>query len=350
MQYSKLGSSGIDVSRVCLGSMTWGKQNTQQDADDQIEYALAQGINFIDTAEMYPVMPDAQTQGDTERIIGNWLSRNPTRRQDFVLATKIAGPGFPYLRDGSKVSGQSVDIAIEQSLERLQTDHIDLYQIHWANRSTAHFNNHWPGTVVHSENDAEQQIADILDILEAADRAVKAGKIRHIGLSNETPWGLSEYLRLSKEHNLPRIVSMQNEFSLLHAKDHPFMLESCVMSDVAYLPWSPIAGGALSGKYANGARPKGSRWTLQQRNGIFRDTKQVHAAVAEYAELAKKNKRTPAQLALAWCDQVDGVTSSIIGATSMEQLKEDISAFDKPLSEDLIADVLEILKKYPVPF
>ena len=350
MQYTTLGSSGLKVSKACLGTMTWGKQNNQSDADKQIAYALKKGINFVDTAEMYPVMPDAQTQGDTERIIGNWFSRNKDKRDNIILASKVAGPGFAYLRDGSKVSGQSVTGAIETSLERLQTDYIDLYQIHWSNRATAHFNRHMPGVVDHSSNDREQQIADMLEILQAADKAIKAGKIRFLGLSNESPWGLSKYLELAKQHNLPRVVSMQNEFSLLHAKDHPFMLESCQMENVAYLPWSPIAGGALSGKYLEGNRPKGSRWTLQQRNGIFRDTELVHKAVAEYSELAKKNNMTPAQLALAWCNQVAGVTSSIIGATSMDQLKEDIEGFEKVLSEEILQDILAIFKKYPAPF
>ncbi|MBT8142950.1 MAG: aldo/keto reductase [Gammaproteobacteria bacterium] len=350
MQYTKLGSSGLDVSRVCLGTMTWGKQNTQTDADEQLLYALDQGINFIDTAEMYPVMPDAKTQGDTERILGNWLGRHSQQREKLILASKVAGPGLSYLRGGSKVTGKSVTAAIEGSLERLQTDYIDLYQIHWANRTSPHFNRHWLGTVDPGHNSRDEQIADMLDILQAADAAIKAGKIRFLGLSNETPWGLSKYLELSKEHNLPRVVSMQNEFSLLHAKDHPFMLESCIMENIAYLPWSPIAGGALSGKYANGNIPKGSRWSFEQRNGIFRDTELVHKAVAEYSQLARKNNMTPAQLALAWCDQVPGVTSSIIGATTMPQLKEDIAGFANALSAELVNEVLKIFKKYPMPF
>lgn len=350
MQYTTLGSSGIKISRACLGTMTWGKQNTQKDADEQIEYALAQGINFIDTAEMYPVMPAEATYGHTESIIGNWLSRNSSRRSEFTLASKIAGPGIAYLRGGSIITGKSVTEAIEASLQRLQVETIDLYQIHWPNRPSPSFSRHWPNAITPSAANAQEQSAGILDILHALDTAVKAGKIRHIGLSNETPWGLNEYLRLSAEHNLPRVVSMQNEFSLLHAKDWPHHLESCAMNDVAYLPWSPLGGGALTGKYANGARPETSRWSLEQRHGIFRDTELVHKAVAEYSELAAKNNMTPGQLALRWCNQVDGVTSSIFGATTMDQLKENIAAFSEELSDELMTDVLSIFKKYPLPF
>lgn len=350
MQYTRLGSSGIQVSRACLGTMTWGKQNTQQDADKQIHYALEHGINFMDTAEMYPVMPTEDTYGHTESIIGNWLSRHPSRRKDFTLASKIAGPGIAYIRNGSVVTGKSVTQAIDASLKRLQTETIDLYQIHWPNRPSPSFSRHWPNVITPSTANTAEQSMGMLTILQALDKAVKAGKIRYIGLSNETPWGLNEYLRLSEEHNLPRIVSMQNEFSLLHAKDWPHLLESCAMNDVAYLPWSPLAGGALTGKYAKGVRPEGSRWSFEQRQGIFRDTELVHKAVAEYGALAKKNNMTSGQLALRWCDQVDGVSSSIFGATTMEQLKENIAAYAEPLSEELMAEVLAIFKKYPLPF
>jgi aryl-alcohol dehydrogenase-like predicted oxidoreductase len=350
MKFSPLGSSGLSVSRVCLGSMTWGLQNTQQDADQQIEYALSQGINFIDTAELYAVPPSADTYGKTETIIGDWLARNPKRRKEIVLASKIAGPGLPWIRNASPVSGASIEASVDASLARLQTDYIDLFQIHWPNRTSPHFNQHSVNHVAFTEANTEQQLEGMLDILQGLDRCVKAGKIRFCGLSNETPWGINAYLSLSKEHNLPRMVSIQNEFSLLHAKDWPYLIENCVHQDVAYLPWSPLATGILSGKYLNGAVPEGSRWTFEQRNGLFRNTEAVHQATAAYVEIANQYGYTPAQLALAWCDQVNGVTSSIIGATSMAQLKDDIDAFAMPLSEAALSDIHAVLKRYPAPF
>jgi aryl-alcohol dehydrogenase-like predicted oxidoreductase len=350
MQYSGLGSSGEKVSRVCLGSMTWGLQNTQAQANDQIEYAISEGINFIDTAELYPVPPSGDKYGGTEEIIGNWLSANQNRRKDIVLASKIAGPGLAYIREGAKISGESVIQAVDNSLKRLKTDYIDLFQLHWPNRMSPHFAKHWPGKVKFSAANTGHETNQMLEILQALDSCVKSGKIRFCGLSDDTPWGINTYLKLSEQHALPRMVSIQNEFSLLHAKDWPYLVENCVRENVAYLPWSPLAGGVLSGKYLNGQMPKGSRWTFEQRNGIFRDTPATHAATEKYVELAKSYDLTPSQLALAWCDQVDGVTSTIIGATSMAQLKENIAAFNLPLSKDALADIGQIFKDYPVPF
>ena len=335
---------------MCLGTMTWGKQNVQADANAQIEYALEQGINFMDTAEMYAVPPGPETYGKTETIIGNWLAANPSRRDEFILASKIAGKGLSYIRDGGDITGAAVTAAIEASLKRLQTDVIDLYQLHWPNRPTPHFGRHAPGTIGFTQVDAAAESAQKLDILQALDAAVKAGKIRHFGLSDDTPWGINEYVRLSEQHNLTRVTAIQNEFSLLHTKDWPFLIENCVHQQVAYLPWSPLAAGALSGKYLNGARPEGSRWTIEQRNGLFRDTVATNEAVAAYCEIAKKAGITPSQLALAWCDQVDGVTSTIIGATSVAQLKEDIEAFDIVLSEETLAEIAKVHAEYPVPF
>ncbi|MGB0783013.1 MAG: aldo/keto reductase [Marinomonas sp.] len=350
MKYVPLGRTGLEVSRVCLGTMTWGTQNNQADADVQIEYALANGVNFIDTAEMYSVPPTPESYGKTESIIGNWLSRNPSRRKELILATKIAGPGLHYVRDGSNISGKTVIEAVDASLKRLQTDYIDLYQLHWPNRTTPHFAKHFPGAIGFTHVDRDEQSAQMLDILQGLDACIKAGKIRHFGLSDDTTWGINEFIRLSEKHNLPRVASIQNEFSLLHAKDWPYLIENCVHEDVAYLPWSPLAAGALTGKYLGGARPEGSRWTYAQRNGIFRDTPLVDKAVSAYLEVAKKHGFTAAQLALAWCDQVDGVSSTIIGATSLEQLKEDMSAFDMTLSEEALKDIMAVFKEYPVPF
>lgn len=350
MKYVPLGRTGLEVSRVCLGTMTWGTQNNQADADEQIEYALANGVNFMDTAEMYSVPPTEESYGKTETIIGDWLSRNPERRKEFILATKIAGPGLAYVRGGSNISGKTIVEAVDASLKRLQTDYIDLYQLHWPNRTTPHFSKHFPGAITFTDVDHEEQSAQILDILHGLDACIKAGKIRHFGLSDDTTWGINEFIRLSEKHDLPRVASIQNEFSLLHAKDWPYLVENCVYEDVAYLPWSALAAGALTGKYLGGARPEGSRWTYAQRNGIFRDTPLVEKAVTAYLDVAKKHGFTPAQLALAWCNQVDGVTSTIIGATSLEQLKEDMAAFDMSLSEEALKDIMAVFKEYPVPF
>ncbi len=350
MKKIKLGSSDLQVSEVCLGSMTWGEQNTQAEGHEQIDYALDQGINFIDTAEMYSVPPSKETYGATETIIGNWIAENPGKRQDIILASKIAGSGVPWIRGGAPITGASVKEAIEDSLLRLKTDYIDLYQLHWPNRVTPHFSKHWPGKVDPTKTEIKKEREGMLDILRELDVAMAEGKIRNIGLSDDTPWGISEYLRLAEKHKLPKMVSIQNEFSLLHLKDWPYLIENCVFNDVAYLPWSPIAGGALSGKYANGAKPEGCRWTMQQRNGIFRDTSVSHQAIAAYQEVADANNLTLVQLSLAWVYQLAGVTSTIIGATSMQQLKEDIGAYEIALSDEIREQVGAVIKRFPQPF
>lgn len=350
MKYSKLGSSGLEVSRVCLGSMTWGKQNNQAQADEQIDFALDQGINFIDTAEMYAIPPTPDTYGKTESIIGDWLSRNSEKRSNFVLASKIAGNGLAWIRGGKNITGADIIPSVDASLKRLQTDYIDVYQLHWPNRTTPHFAKHWPGQISFTDVDTNAHTEEMLRILEALNDCIQAGKIRHYGLSDDSPWGINQYVRLAEIHNLPKPVSIQNEFNLLHTKDWPYLIENCVHQDVAYLPWSPLATGILSGKYLNGQIPDGSRWTLSQRNGLFRKTEQTEAAVTQYVEIAKTAGITPAQLALAWCDQVDGVTSTIIGATNIQQLKEDIEAFELTLSAETLKAIAENLKNYPVPF
>ncbi len=350
MKFSNLGTSNLSVSRVCLGSMTWGIQNTQQDADQQIQYALDRGVNFIDTAEMYPVPPNQDTYGDTERCIGNFFAANQGLREKVIIASKIAGPGFPYVRNNDLISGKNVGLALEDSLERLKTDYIDVYQLHWPNRTSPHFGKHWPNQYKPSELNVEREKDQQRDILSGLKKAIDEGKIRHWALSDDTPWGIHTYLDLCKELGMPKPVSIQNEFSLLHIKDWPFLIESCVYEEIAYLPWSPLAGGMLSGKYLNGARPKNSRWTLVQRNGLFRDNDISQQATAEYCAIAKKHNMTPSQLALAWCDQVDGVTSTIIGATTMAQLEENIDAFDIKLSEDCLIEIEGVLKRFPIPF
>ena len=350
MQFSILGSSGLSVSRVCLGSMTWGFQNNQQDANQQIDYALSQGVNFIDTAEMYAVPPSADTYGKTETIIGNWLAANPQRRKDIVLATKIAGPGLPWVRNGDPITGDAIVQAVDASLKRLQTNYIDLFQLHWPNRPNPHFNQHNPNKIRFSDINTADHTAQMLDILQGLKRCVDAGKIRFCGLSDDTTWGINTYLKLSEQYDLPRMVSIQNEFSLLHAKDWPYLIENCVHEDIAYLPWSPLATGLLTGKYLNNARPEGSRWTFSQPNKLYRNTDNVHLATADYVDIAHQHGITPAQLALAWCDQVDGVTSTIIGATTLPQLTENISAFATPLTPQALADIESVFKRYPAPF
>ncbi|MBE0367174.1 aldo/keto reductase [Pseudoalteromonas aurantia] len=350
MQFSRLGRSQLNVSRICLGSMTWGLQNNQHDADEQINYALSRGVNFIDTAEMYAVPPSPQTYGKTEAIIGNWLTRHKEKRDQLIIATKIAGPGLSWVRNGAPISGQSIIEAVDDSLARLNTDYIDVYQLHWPNRSTPHFAKHQPGEINFSNVNSEQETADMLDILQGLAHCIEAGKIRHWGLSDDTTWGINTYLRLAREHSLPAPVSIQNEFSLLHAKDWPYLIENCVHEDIAYLPWSPLAAGMLTGKYIDGARPAGSRWTLMQRQGLFRDTKYSNQATKLYVDIAKSHGLTPAQLALAWCNQVDGVTSTIIGATNMSQLKENLNAFEQSLTSEVLEEITQVFKQYPAPF
>lgn len=350
MKYSTLGSSNLSVSRVCLGTMTWGVQNSQIDADQQIAYALDHGINFIDTAEIYAIPPSPETYGKTEIIIGDWLARHKSQRDDIVLASKISGAGVSWIRDGGAITAEAVISAVDNSLKRLQTDYLDLYQLHWPNRNSPHFGKHFPNVIDIEGVDSQKHTDQMLEILQALASCVQAGKIKHCGLSDDTPWGINTYLKLSEQYDLPKMVSIQNEFNLLHSKDWPYLIENCHHENVAYLPWSPLAGGILSGKYLNGERPEGSRWTLSQRNGLFRDSKNVHFAVEKYAEIARKYGYTPAQLALAWCDQVQGVTSTIIGATSIEQLREDIDAFNKPLTSEVIAEINAVIQEYPAPF
>ena len=350
MRYSPLGSSGLSVSRVCLGTMTWGIQNTQADADEQIAYALDSGINFMDTAEMYPVPPSETTYADTERFIGNWFARNAEKRDKFILATKIAGPGFAYIRNNSPITGDSVGIALDDSLARLNTDYIDVYQLHWPNRMTPHFGKHALNYTRPTMLNAEHERESMRDILMGINKALKAGKIRHWGLSDDTTWGIHTYLNLAKEIGMPQPVSIQNEFNLLHTKDWPYLIESCVLENIAYLPWSPISGGMLSGKYLQGKLPKGSRRTYEQRNGLFRKNDTSDLAIQAYCDIAEKYQISPSQLALAWCDQVDGVTSTILGATNMAQLKENIAAFEITLSPECKEDISQALRAFPAPF
>ncbi len=351
MKYRKLGHSELMVSEVCLGSMTWGMQNSQKEAFAQIDHALAQGINFVDTAELYAVPPSEDTYGKTEQIIGNWIAQNSQRREEVILASKIVGNGLPWIRGGSKISAETIKEALDASLKRLQTDYIDLYQLHWPNRSYPHFGRHWPHSIDYTSINVAQEQAEHLQILSALDECVQAGKIRYCGLSNDTPWGIHEYIRLAEAHNLPRMVSIQNEFSLLHLMaDAPHIIETCIMNDIAYLPWSPLGGGVLSGKYRHGARPEGSRWNINQRLGLFRDTPQVHAMIEALYLVASQNNLSLTEMSLAYVNQYPGVTSTIVGATTVGQLEENIKAFNVHLSESVITQINDVIKAYPMPF
>lgn len=350
MDYTKLGSSDLNISKCCLGTMTWGNRNTQEEGHAQIDYAINQGINFLDTAEMYAVPPSAKTYGTTETVIGNWIAKNPTKRKDLVIMTKIAGSGLSYIRNSEPILAKYIMPAIDDSLKRLQTDYIDVYQLHWPNRANPAFGRHWPGSIDHSTVNTQQQEDEIHEVLQELEKAVKAGKIRYPGLSNESPWGMDLYMRLAKDHNLPTMVSMQNEFSLLHSIDWPYVIEAAVHHDIAYLPWSALGGGVLSGKYVDGKIPPNSRWSVADRHRNFRNKPNVHAAVGKYVDIAKKNNITPAQLSYAWCNQFKWITATIIGATSMEQLKENIEAFDLTLSAEIMTEITEVHKNYPVAF
>ncbi|MBU2976691.1 aldo/keto reductase [Alteromonas sp. C1M14] len=350
MKYTLLGSSELSVSKACLGTMTWGIQNTQADTDAQMAMAIDHGVNFIDTAEMYPIPPNAQTSGDTERMLGDWLKRHAHQRKDLVVMTKVAGSGIGWIREGSDISSQTLTSALDASLDRLNTDYIDVYQLHWPNRTSPHFGKHWPGKVDPNNTDKEQEVAGMRDILSGIKQAIGAGKIRHWGLSDDTPWGIHTYLRLCEEMNVPRPVSIQNEFSLLHAKDWPYLIEMCHFEDIAYLPWSPLATGMLSGKYLDDARPKGSRWTYVQRQGLFRDKDAAQDATRRYVEIAHRAGITPSQLALAWCNAVPGVTSTIIGATQLSQLEENLNGFDISLDDSVLRQINDVFKRYPQPY
>jgi len=354
MKYSPLGRSGLDVSRVCLGTMTWGQQNTEQDAHAQMDYAVDRGVNFFDTAELYPIPPVAETYGRTEELIGTWFAKRG-KRDDVILASKVAGPGMPWIRGGDVLSGDSVRSAIDGSLKRLQSDYIDLYQLHWPNRPFPHFGRSYAGAIDFTADDSAAIEDNLLDILRAMDELVKAGKVRHFGLSDDSAWGISAYLKLSEKHDLPRVEAIQNEFSLLNRSDDPYVAEVCVRDDVAYLPWSPLAAGILSGKYQDGTNPEGSRGDVEAKlgkpSGLWRMKEQyTHEAVGAYLDVAKKHGLDPCQMALKFVDKQTFVTSTIIGATSMEQLASNIDAFDIDLSDAAMADIDDVYRQYPILF
>jgi aryl-alcohol dehydrogenase-like predicted oxidoreductase len=344
MQYRKLGDTSIMVSEICLGTMTFGEQNTEAEAHAQLDQALAAGVNFIDTAEIYPVPPRAETQGLTERYIGTWL-RQRGGRERLILASKVAGPGdwVGYLRDGKpRLDRRNIVTALDASLARLQTDYLDLYQLHWPDRETNFF-----GKLGYASA-GEDHSVPLLETLEALGEQVKAGKVRHIGLSNETPWGLMTYLHLAEKHGLPRPVSIQNPYNLLNRSFEIGLSEVALRERCGLLAYSPMAFGVLSGKYLNGARPAGARLTLFERFSRYSNP-QAERAAAAYIALAREHGLDPAQLALAWVTSRPFVTSNIIGATSLEQLGRNLGSLDLALSEELVAGIEAIHCDQPNP-
>jgi len=344
MEYNKLGQTDIEVSRICLGTMTWGEQNTEKEAHEQLDYAVESGINFIDVAEMYPVPPREETYGLTESYIGNWLSKRKDRDK-IILASKVAAKAewLPYIRGGQiKLDKKNIVQALEDSLRRLKTDYIDLYQMHWPDRDTNFFGKL---AYYHAPEKDGIPIAETLAVL---DELVKQGKIRAIGISNETPWGCAEYLRISREKELPRIVSIQNPYNLLNRTFEIGISEFSHREQVGLLAYSPLAFGALSGKYLNNQKPEGARLTLFERFNRYLNPQATNATEA-YVNLAKKNDLDPSQMALSYVSSRPFLTSNIIGATSMEQLKMDIESINIELSDDVIKDIESIHEKIPNP-
>lgn len=346
MKYNNLGRTGISVSEICLGTMTWGTQNSEAEAHAQMDYAVANGVNFFDTAELYPTTPvSAETQGRTEEYIGTWLQKSG-KRKDVVVATKVAGSGRDYIRNGRDIDASAIREAVDSSLARLKTDYIDLYQIHWPNRGTYHFRGSWDFDS--SGQDKIKTIEEISEKLETLGELVKAGKIRAIGLSNESAWGTQKYVDIAEAKGLPRIASIQNEYNLLYRTFDLDLSEVAHHEDVGLLAYSPLAAGLLSGKYQNGARPAGSRATINTNLGGRLQPLQ-EAPVKAYVELAAKHGLDPAQMALAFCLTRPFMASVIIGATTLEQLKTDIDAADVTLSDEVLKGIAAIHRQYPMP-
>ena len=343
MKKRRLGRTDIEVSEICLGTMTWGEQNSESEAAAQLDIATAEGINFIDVAEMYPVPPRAETQGLTETYLGNWLARRH-RRDDLVIASKVAGPGngLTYLRDGPRLTRDHVRKACEDSLKRLQTDYIDLYQVHWPERNANFFGK------LGYQHRPDGQSTPIAETLEALHELVQEGKVRHIGISNETPWGTAEYLRLSREHQWPRVASIQNPYNLLNRTFEVGLAEIACREQVGLLAYSPLAFGVLSGKYLGGSRPDGARLSLYDRFVRY-TTPRGEAATRAYVELARNHGLSPVQMALAYVTSRDFVTSNIIGATSVGQLRENIGSPGITLGEPLLKEIEALHAEFTYP-
>jgi len=343
MKYTTLPNSNIKVSKICLGTMTFGEQNTEAEGHAQMDYALEKGINFFDTAEMYSVPGRKETYGSTEKIIGTWFKKSG-KREDIILASKIAGPSpiFGYMRDKMDFSSESLKVALDQSLTRLQTEYIDVYQLHWPERKANFFGQR--GFKV--QDDAWED--NIHSVLETLDGLIKEGKINHIGLSNETPWGIMRFLEESKYQNLPRIKTIQNPYSLLNRLFENGSAEICIRENVGLLAYSPLAFGVLSGKFLSGESHPNARIKLFPQFSRY-NSAQCTEATRLYQEVASKNGLTLTQMALAFVTQQAFVTSNIIGATTMEQLKENIATIDVVLSDEIIAEINAVHAIIPDP-
>jgi aryl-alcohol dehydrogenase-like predicted oxidoreductase len=343
MEFRQLGRTDLKVSSLCLGTMTWGEQNTETEAFAQIERAKAYGINFLDTAEMYPVPPRAETCGATETIIGNWFAKHRDRA-DWVLASKVAGPGngISHIRGGSlRHNREHITSALDASLKRLKTDWIDLYQLHWPERSTNFF-----GQLGYQHKD--ETFTPLQETLEVLGELVKAGKIRHVGLSNETPWGTMKFLQLAEQLNLPRAASIQNPYNLLNRSFEVGLSEVAIREQCGLLAYSPMAFGMLSGKYEGGARPTNARITLFSRFTRYTNP-QAQAACSRYVALAREHGLDPAQMALAFVTAQPFVTSNIIGATSLAQLDANLRSSELTLNQDVLDGIAAIHRDQPNP-
>lgn len=349
MEYRKLGDSNLSVSAICLGSMTWGQQNSEAEGHAQLDYAFDCGVNFIDTAEIYSIPPRQETQGSSERIIGNWLAARKNRDKA-IIATKVAGRGDAnWLRPGGAgtvLDAKNINAAIEGSLKRLQTDYIDLYQLHWPDRSLPLWG---AGGTVYRRPTKRDEIP-IEETLEALTRLVKAGKVRHIGLSNETPWGVARFLRAAELGHGPRVVSIQNAYNLVNRTFEIGLAEFTERERVGLLAYSPLAQGYLTGKYQGGARPPGARTTLFERAQRY-EKPEVERAVAAYLTLAQDMGADPAQLAIAFVTSRPFVTSNIIGATTMAQLKTDLESVAFRITPEIERriDAIHHLHSNPAP-
>ncbi len=342
MNYKKLGNTDINVSTICLGTMTWGEQNTQIEAFEQMNYSLENGVNFWDTAELYAVPPKAETYGHTEAIIGNWFEKTK-KRKDVILASKVGGPSRKYMRNGeNSFTGKNLEDALHGSLKRLKTDYIDLYQLHWPERNV---NNFGRLGYEHKENDWNK----FEDVLENLKKFIGQGKIRCVGLSNETPWGVMNYLQLAKDKGLPRMMTIQNPYSLLNRSYEVGLAEVSIRENIGCLAYSPLASGYLSGKYRNKKFPKGSRmerdfdfWTRYRKPNM-------ENAVEDYFKISQKFELNMSQMSIKFCEVQDFMTSVIIGATSMEQLKTNVESVKVNLDSEVIKEINNVQKKYPNP-
>lgn len=346
MKYRKLGNTEVEVPVICLGTMTWGQQNTEAEAHEQLNYAIDErGLTFIDTAEIYPIPPTGELQGTTERYVGSWL-KNRTDREALFVASKVSPAGLISTRDigdRPRLDKKSIHDAIDGTLARLQTDYVDLYQIHWPERKTNFFG---ARNYVHDDDDDSTTIRETLEALE---ELIKAGKVRHVGVSNETAWGVNEYLRLAREENLPRIVTIQNQYSLTNRTFEIGLSEISIKEQVGLLAYSALNMGVLTGKYLDGAKPAGARFTETMRNSERYNSPQAQLPVEKYVALAKKYDLDPAQMALAFVVAQRFTTSVIIGATKLEQLKVCIDAAELELSTDLLSDIQAVYEEHPDP-